>query len=281
MADLLSFVFMQRALIAGTFTGLLAGLVGFFVIVRQMSFVGVGISHAAMGAIALSLLLGTNPNFTVLIFCLFIAWAIGYLSQEGKIKEDATIGILFTSAMAFGVLIVSVYHTTYNDLFSLLFGNILAISSFDLYFLIVLATIVIIFLAFNFQKLLFFSFNEEAAEAAGIPTTPLYYGFLTTLTLSVISMVQITGIILASAMLVLPVAAAYEIFSNYRQIIIAAIIIGIFSNMAGLILAYLLNWPAGATIVLLAALIFALSFVFASRRKKVSPPEIVEDSGNR
>ena len=273
MADLLSFVFMQRALIAGTFTGLLAGLVGFFVIVRQMSFAGVGISHAAMGAIALSLLLGTNPNFTVLIFCLFIAWAIGYLSQEGKIKEDATIGILFTSAMAFGVLIVSVYHTTYNDLFSLLFGNILAISSFDLNFLIVLATIVIIFLVLNFQKLLFFSFNEEAAEAAGIPIVPLYYGFLTILTLSVISMVQITGIILASAMLVLPVAAAYEIFSNYRQIVIAAIIIGIFSNIAGLILAYLLNWPAGATIVLLAALIFALSFVFASRRKKYHPQE--------
>lgn len=271
MDSLFSFIFMQRALIAGTISGLLAGVVGFFVTIRRMSFVGVGISHAAMGAIALSLLLGTNPNFTVLVFCVFVAWAIGYLSQEGKIKEDAVIGIIFTSAMAFGVLIVSVYQTTYNDLFSLLFGNILAISAFDLYFLIALALLVVIFLVLNFQNLLFFSFNEEAAEASGIATIPLYYGFLTILALSVISMVQITGIILASAMLVLPVATAYQLFSHYRLIIIAAVVLGIFSNIAGLILAYLLNWPAGATIVLLASLLFALGFFFSSRRQRVIP----------
>jgi len=266
MLEMWSFAFMQRALLAGLLVGILCALVGFFVVLQRMSFVGVGVSHSAFGGIALGLWLGLPLNYAAMFFAIILAWAIGYTSRHGEIHEDTTIGIFFSAAMALGVLIVSVFTESYVDLFSFLFGNILAVGIGDLRLLAVVSAVIILLFLVFFQELLFSSFDGEVAAAQGIPTTWLYYGFLTVLAVTVVVSVKVVGVVLASAMLVLPAATGYQLSKNYRGMIGCSLLTGPLSTVGGLMLSYQYDLPSGATIVLVATAIFILALIISPRR---------------
>ena len=193
--EMLSYGFMQKAFLAGILLGLLSALVGFFVVLKRLSFSGAGIAHTAFGGVALGLVTGLNPLWTAGAFALGVAWLIAWISRQGRLPEDTAIGIFFAGAMALGVGILSLSKGYYGDVFGYLFGNILAVSTGDLALLFIAGTGVAVFILLSFRALLFLCFDEELAAASGLPVRFLYYGLFTAIALTVMVAVKMVGIV--------------------------------------------------------------------------------------
>lgn len=256
MSDVLSYGFMQRAMAAGVLVGVLCGVLGFFVVLKRLSFIGVGISHSAFGGIAIGVLLGIDPLLAAAVFATGIAWAIGWLSRKGRLHEDTAIGILFSSAMALGVALISVSSAYQVDLFGYLFGNILAVSPRDLWVLGGIVTVVLGGIGLLFKELLFLTFDEEVARANGLPVTPLYFLLLTALALVIVAAIRVVGLILVEALLVMPAAIGYQLAGGYRSMLAISVTSAVLSAILGLMVSYVFNVAAGATIVLVLAVLF-------------------------
>lgn len=267
--EFLAYEFMQRAFIAGILAGVLCSALSLFVVLQRLAFVGVGVSHSALGGIAVGVLLGINPAFSAAVFCTLVAWAIGLVSKRGRLAEDTVIGVFFSASMALGIVLISLAPGYQPELFSFLFGNILAVTAADIFLLAAAGTLIALFLAFFFKELLYVCFDEESARAAGIPVSFLYYALLTVIAVTVVVSVKILGIVLASALLVIPAVTGYEICRNFRGMLAASILAGVSSAVTGLWLSYLFNLPSGATIVLCAASLFFLAFLFSPRRGRL------------
>ncbi|MGB9859329.1 MAG: metal ABC transporter permease [Moorellaceae bacterium] len=259
--ELLFYTFIQRALLAGLLVAVLSAAVSFFVLLKRLAFIGNGIAHAALGGIALGLVTGLNPLFTAGLLATGSAWVIGGLSRKGRLPEDTAIGIVFTVAMALGIMVLNFYKG-YVDVFSYLFGNILTVSWPELRFLSAVTVIVILFLGFYFHDLLALTFDEETAEATGIPVAPLYFVLLTLLALTVIVAAKVVGILLTSALIILPAATGYQLARNYRLLLLYSFITSLLAVLGGIALSVYLNLPSGASIVLTHSLIFALAFLY-------------------
>jgi len=272
MAELLGYAFMQRALLAGVLAGLLCALLGFFVVLKRLSFIGVGISHSAFGGVAIGVVLGIEPIFAAAIFSIVIAWAIGWLSRKGRLHEDTAIGILFSSAMALGVALISLSTTYQVDLFGYLFGNILAASPRDLWVLAGITVAIFSAISLLFKELLFIAFDEEVARANGLPVTPLNFLLLTCLALTVVTAMRVVGLILVEALLVIPAAIGFQLAHGYRGMFWIAAASAVTAAIAGLLLSYVFNVAAGAMIVLVLALLFAVALA-AARYRCASAPQ--------
>jgi len=258
MIDVLAYGFMQRALLAGILVGILCGVLGFFVVLKRLSFIGVGISHSALGGVAIGVLLGIDPLVAAALFSTAVAWAIGWLSRKGRLHEDTAIGILFSSAMALGVALMSLSNAYQIDLFGYLFGNILAVSPRDLWLLGGIVTVVLAGIGLLFKELLFLTFDEEVARANGLPVEPLNLLLLTALALAVVAAIRVVGLILVEALLVMPAAIGYQLARGYRSMLAIAVTSAVLAAIVGLMASYVLNVAAGAMIVLvLTGLFFA------------------------
>jgi zinc transport system permease protein len=167
--------------------------------------------------------------------------------------------------MAFGIALLSSFKGYYPEIFSLLFGNILSVSEAELRLLAVVMAIVLLFIGLFFKELLAISFDEEAALAGGLPVSPLYFGLLTAMALTVMVSVKLVGIVLASALLVIPAATGYRLSRNYRTMFLLSLLTGIGGSVGGLILSYFLDLPSGAAIVLFMALLFLISLLYRPR----------------
>jgi len=275
MLTVLSYGFMQRALLAGILVAVLCGVLGFFVVLKRLSFIGVGISHSAFGGIAIGVLLGVDPLFAAAVFSTLVAWAIGWLSRKGRLHEDTAIGILFSSAMALGVALISLSSAYQVDLFGYLFGNILAVSPHDLWMLGGIVLVVLVGLVLTFKELLFLAFDEEVARASGLPVTALYFVLLTCLALAVVAAIRVVGLILVEALLVIPAAIGYQLARGYRSMLALAIGSAVLSAIVGLFASYVLNIAAGATIVLVLTLLFCVALAVARRRRMAAVAPVV------
>jgi zinc transport system permease protein len=267
--DFLAYEFMQRALVAGILAGILCSAVSLFVVLQRMAFVGVGVSHSALGGIAIGVLMAVNPVLSAAVFCTLVAWAIGLVSKKGKLSEDTVIGVLFSASMALGIALISLAPGYQPELFGFLFGNILAVTRTDLVVLAIASTVIILFLALFFKELLFMCFDEESARASGIPVDLLYFALLTVIAVTVVVSVKILGVVLASALLVIPAVTGYELSRNFRGMLAVSVGCGVFSAVVGLWLSFELNLPSGATIVLCAASLFFLAFLLSPRRGRL------------
>ena len=263
---MLAFGFGQRALIGGLLIAATCSIMSFFVIVRRLAFAGMGISHAAFGGVAIGIAAGVNPIVTAGAFCVGVAGGIGWLSRKGRLHEDAVIGILFSASMAFGVVLIAAAHAYNQDLLSYLFGSILAMTWADVAILAVLSVLAVAFLIFFFKELLFFSFDEETAAASGVPVRFVYYGLLITMALTIVISIKLVGIILISALIVIPGATGLQISRNYRVVVLVSLASGLVSTIAGLYLSFRLPVASGATIVLIMFGLFLLGVLVSPRR---------------
>lgn len=266
LVEMWSFAFMRRALLAAVMVGTLGSYLSFFVVLNRLAFIGAGVSHAAFGGVALGLYAGVDPVLSGGIFATLVSWAIGWVSRKGQIHEDTVIGIFFASTMALGVAVISMTEGWMADLFSFLFGNILAVTIRDLWILGIVGIIVMAFLTILFKELLTAAFDEEMARADHLPVDALYYGLLTALAAALIVSVKVVGIILVSALIVVPAAIGYELTYNFRHMLAIAFVTGIGSSIGGLVLSYYYDIPSGATIVLTAAALFAVALLISPRR---------------
>jgi zinc transport system permease protein len=263
---MLAYGFGQRALIGGLLIATTCSVMSFFVIVRRLAFAGMGISHAAFGGVAIGIAAGVNPIVTAGAFCVGVAGGIGWFSRKGRLHEDAVIGILFSASMALGVVLIAVANAYNQDLLSYLFGSILAMNWMDVAILAVLSLLAVSFLVFFFKELLFFSFDEETATASGVPVRLVYYGLLITMALTIVVSIKLVGIILISALIVIPGATGLQVFRNYRGVLVVSLACGLASVVAGLYLSFRFDVASGATIVLVMFVLFLLGVLFSPRR---------------
>jgi len=270
MLELLSYTFMQRALIAGALIGALCAVIGVYVVLKGLSFIGAGIAHASFGGVALGFLLGVNPVLAAVVFCLLTAWGIGLVSRKGQIKEDTAVGIFFASTMALGILLIGLMRGYNVDLFGYLFGSILAVTPQDVWATIGLGAVVLGVVGLLFKELLFITFDPEMAEVTGVPAGKLYFLLLSLIAVTVVVSIKVVGIILVSALIVTPAAAAYQLTEDFRRMVALSVVFGVGSTVGGLLLSYWLNTASGATIVLLATLAFFVAAMCSPRRRRHS-----------
>ncbi|HNQ34789.1 MAG TPA: metal ABC transporter permease [bacterium] len=261
MGEMLSLLFMQRALAAGLLVSLLCGLLSVFVILKRLSFIGVGLSHSAFAGVALGFLLGLDPGWTAVVYSVLVALLIGWIKQRGAVPEDTAIGIFFAANMALGVLLIGLSRRYNLDLFGYLFGNILAITAADLRMIAIAGAAAALVLALFFKEFLFGAFDEETAAVMGVPTAAMNYLLLATMALVTVLAIKVVGIVLVSALLVIPGAIGRRLAANYRGMALISVLAGALASVGGLLLAYRLDLPAGAAIVLLATLFFGLSLL--------------------
>lgn len=259
MIEFLSYEFGQRAMLAGLIVGLGCAVLAFFVVLRRMAFVGVGVSHAALGGVALGLLLGVDPLLAGLAFAVVVAWLIGMVGGRGRLSEETAIGIFFPTAMAFGVALMAGTPDYRQDLLGYLFGNILLVQQSDLVLAAILVGGVLLVTAFFFKELLFISVDEETARAAGLPAARLRYLLLTLLAVTIVSAIKVVGIVLVSAFLVIPAATAQLVAPSMRAMLALSVVFALLAVVGGLWVAWIANLPSGAAIVLLAAAVFTLA----------------------
>lgn len=266
MTHWLAYDFAQRALIAGVLVALMCAVLAFFVVLRRMAFVGAGISHAALGGVAIGLVAGVSPLVTAMGFSILVAWAIGWISERGQITEETAIGILFPATMAFGIAVISLSSTYRQDLIAYLFGSMLAVRRTDLWLLLCLAAGTLVVLAVFFKELVYLSIDPEAARAAKVPVTALRYLLLTVLAATIVASIKLVGVVLVSALLVIPAATGQLAARSMTGMLITSVVTALVSVILGLWLSWMSNLPSGATIVLLAAALFFITF--AARRVK-------------
>jgi len=268
MTEILGYAFMQRALVAGAVIGIVCAVVGVYVVLKGLSFIGAGIAHASFGGVALGFLLGFNPVLTAVVFCMATAWGIGLVSTRTKIKEDTAVGIFFASTMAFGILLISLMRGYNIDLFGYLFGSILAVSAQDLRITIIFGIAVLLLVALFFKELMFVTFDAEMAAVTGVPAGKIYFLLISLVALTVVTSIKVVGAVLVSALLVTPAAAAYQLTEDFRRMMAAAVLLGVGSAVGGLLLSYKLDTPSGATIVLLSTALYGIAALISPRRRR-------------
>lgn len=261
-----SYAFMQRGFLAAVMVGILCAVVGCYVVLRSMAFLGDALAHAILPGIAIAYLLGGNLLLGALIAAVLVALGIGALSRQGTLKEDTAIGILFAAALALGVALISSIQTYAVDLTHILFGNVLGVSNDDLWVTFLLGGGVLATVFLLYKPFLVFSFDPVLAATLRLPAELLRNLILVLLALTVVVSMQTVGVGLVAAMLVIPGAAAYLLTRRMSAMMAVAALIGVISSVVGLYVSYYANVVSGAAIVLVAAAIFLAVFLFAPGR---------------
>lgn len=242
MFDILQYAFIQNAFIASAFIAVLAAVVGYFLLVRGLTFAGHAFSHIGFAGAAGAVWLGINPLYGLLIFTVSAAIGIGFLGKELH-ERDITIGIIFTLALAFGVLFLFLYTGYAEEAYSILFGTILGISFTNVLITAIFSIAAILTIAIFFRPLLFSSFDPEVAEARGIPVRLLAVIFLVIVAVTVSIAVQVVGVLLIFTLLVGPAATAMRLVKNPFAAIGLASLLGLGYSWLGIFLAANTNLP--------------------------------------
>ena len=256
--------FLQKALLTSIMVGIICGVIGCFIILRGMALMGDAISHAVLPGVAISYMLGINFFFGAVFSGVLTALAIGFVTQNIRIKHDTSIGIMFTAAIASGIIMITLLKSS-TDIYHILFGNVLAVRSADMWITLGIGLIVIAAVYLFYKELLVTSFDETMGAAYGLPVRFIHYFLMTLLTMVTVASLQTVGIVLVVAMLITPAAAAYLLTDRLWVMIFLAAGIGIIASIVGLYFSFTYNLASGATIVLSATAIFVLAFLLSPK----------------
>jgi manganese/iron transport system permease protein len=266
----LQFGFMQRGLLASVLVAAVCGILGSFVVLKGLAFIGDALAHASFGGVALAFVLGANIYLGAFVFALATAFGIGAISRRGRVSFDTAIGVLFSGTFALGILIISRVDRYTTDLFAYLFGDVLSITEEDLWTIAALGLVVLALVAAFYRQLLFAAFDPTIAAASGIPARFLEYLLLALLGVTIVTAIQAVGIIMVVALLVTPSATAYLFASRFHHMILASVAVGSFSALLGIYLSYYLDLASGAAIILVATALFFLTLALTGRARKLS-----------
>jgi ABC-type Mn2+/Zn2+ transport system permease subunit len=273
ITDPLAFPFFVRALVASSIVGLVCAVVGSFMVLRGLAFMGDALSHSAFPGVVVAYLLKGPFYLGAAVAAVGTAFAIGWVTRHGRLRGDTAIGVLFAGMFALGVFLFSRIPNYVGDLFGFLFGEVLGISQGDLIALTVLAAFVLVLVALLWKELLYSTFDPLGAAASGIAVGLLDYLLLALIALTIVVSLQAVGIILVVAMLVTPAAIGQLVASSFGRLVTVAIVVGTVSPVVGLYLSYWLDSAAGATIVLVETAIFAVVLALGRRRSNAPAPE--------
>ena len=265
LTEPLAYEFFLRALAASAVVGLVCAVVGTYMVLRGLAFMGDALSHAAFPGVVAAYLLGAPFYLGATVAAVGTSLAIGWITRHGRIRGDTAIGVLFAGMFALGVFLFSTIPNYVGDLFGLLFGQVLGISSPDLITLTILGIVVLAIVAVFWKELLYSTFDPLGAGASGLPVAALEYLFLGLIAMTIVISLQTVGIILVVAMLVTPAATAQLLTNRFSRLIVVASAIGIVAPAIGLYISYWTNTASAALIVLVETAAFLLALLLGPR----------------
>ncbi|UCH50555.1 MAG: metal ABC transporter permease [Chloroflexota bacterium] len=265
--SILSYQFMQNAIIATLLGGIACSIIGVFVVLLHMPFIGVAMSHAAFAGALLGLWLGFDPLIGAFVFCLGAAAVIGPLADRGQLSPETSLGVVFSFMLGLAFLFIGIIPSTRSEALDLLWGSILTISRGDIVLLGIVAFLVVGMVIVFSKEIQATIFNRNVALAVGIPATVVLYSiiFLTGATITVT--LRSIGGLLIFGLILNPAAAAYQLTYSMKRMFLISAGFGVLSCWAGLFFSYIFNMPSGATIVIASSLIFMMAAVCSPKRK--------------
>ncbi len=257
--------FMLRALVVSVLVGVMCPLLGVYVVVRGLGFMGDALAHSVLPGMVVAFILGISPFFGAIPMALATALVSGYLIRRAGVSEDTSVGILFAGLFALGVVMLTLSRSISVNLEDILLGQVLGVSLGDLYVTAALAGVVLAVVLGLHKELVFASFDPDGASVVGLPTEKLEYLLLALLSVVVVLALQAVGVILVISMLITPAAAALLIVRNFVRAMATAVLIGVSSAVAGLYLSFYYNLPSGPVMALVATGFFILAVAWKQR----------------
>lgn len=267
MFEILQYKFMQHALLASVLGGASCGIVGVWVIMMRIPFVGVAMSHAAFAGAIFGLLFHINPLLMAILFCLASAGLIGPIADRAEFDPNISIGIIFSIVLGIAFLGMGLIKGPKTEALNFIWGNILMITRNDIILLIIITLTIFLFLTLLFKEIQAVLFNREIARAVGIPEKGIFYLILLLSGVTVTLNLNTIGGLLIFSLIVNPPSAAYQLTYSLKRMFILSALFGISSCLIGLLFSYIFNVPSGAVIIITSSLIFGLSLVFSPKRK--------------
>ncbi len=269
IVELLSYEFMQRAFIAGIAVAIVCPIIGVFLVLRRLSLLADGLGHVTFAGLAAGFLLGVYPLFAALVAALIGAVGIERIRTRGRIAGDAAIAMFYTAGLAVGVVLVSRAGGFNVNVLGYLFGAIAAVALPDLLTVLALAAIVVVLIAIFYKELLFLTFDEPSARAAGLPANADNILLSALAAVTTVAAMRIVGLLLVSSLMVLPALTAIRLATSFRQTLGLAVAAAIIAVLVGLTASFYLDTAPGGTIVLVALALFGLATLWEGRRGKV------------
>ncbi|MEO9277075.1 MAG: metal ABC transporter permease [Nitrososphaera sp.] len=264
--EILTYGFMQRALVTGIAISLMCSVVGLFLVLRRYSLFGDALAHAAFGGIAAGLYLGIYPLWTAFVVTISSALGLTSIKQRFQISGDSIVAILLSAGLAMGVILISLAKGFTVDIFSFLFGSILLVSLQNTLLILGLSGTILVIILLLYRQLVYATFNEEQAKVSGIRVDKLNYLLVVISAITVVSSMQLVGILLTSSLIVVPNVTAVLFSRGFKQTAILSMVFAVFSAITGILTSYVFNVAPSGMIVLISILIFGTSLAIKSLR---------------
>ncbi|MGB7056809.1 MAG: metal ABC transporter permease [Geitlerinemataceae cyanobacterium] len=273
----LSFEFMRQAIAIAAVMGILCAVVGSYLIVQQMGLLGDVIAHAVLPGLAIAFYLGIDIFFGAFISGTLSSLTISWIQSQSRIKVDAAMALVFSGFLAWGIMLITLLNSKL-DLHSFLFGDILGVTTADVFRTVAIAVFVLLFVAAFYKELLFYTFNPLGAQAIGLPICFIRFGLISAITLTIIASMQAVGVVLIVSLLVGPAITAYLLVKELHQMMGVGAILGIASSVIGMYISYYANVPSGAAIVLVVTGLFILALLLSPSQGILTRPETIGKS---
>ena len=288
LTEPLQYEFFVRGLIAATMAGGLCGLLGVYIVLRRMSYIGHGLSHAVFGGAVVAYVISINFYIGAALWGFLSAVLINLTSRKRTIGADAAIGIITTASFALGIALISRYNNFTRSFDAALFGSILGVTDQDLFILAGVTIIAILFVFFGYKQLLFNTFDPEVAQYYGVRSGMLDTVFALVLASAIIASMRILGVTLIAAAIVIPPICARLVTDSFSKLLVLAAVLGAVDGFFGMYLSYYTDTSSGATIVLLGAAMFGVALVYSTVRERIvtmrrrtAPAEVAQRRGDQ
>lgn len=260
----LQFEFMQTALLTAILVATVSAVLSCYLVLKGWSLMGDAISHAVLPGVVIASLAGLPLSIGAFLSGLGCVFSVGYLKENSRLKEDTVMGIVFSGMFALGILLFTSFNTG-EHLTHILFGNLLGVTKSDLLQTLVISLFTLFVMILKRKDFLLYCFDVNQAKVMGLPVKLLHYGLLSLLALTIISAMQVVGVILVVAMLITPGITAYLLSNRFDKMLVISLSVAIFSSVFGTLLSYHIDAATGPTIILVQAVIFLLSFAYNAR----------------
>lgn len=269
----LSFIFMQQAVAIGFLLGILGAVVGSYLVLQQMGMMGGVISHAVLPGISLAFFWEINLVIGAFVTGIISALVVMGIETRSRVKVDSAMALTLSSFLALGIILINVLETNQIDLTAILFGDILGVTTQDLWRTAVITVFIVALTRLFFKELEFYTFDPIGAKACGLPVGILYFGLICAIALTIVASMQTVGVLLVMALLVGPATTAYLLVKELHKMMILGSVIGVFTSISGMYLSYYWDLPSGAAIVLNITACFLLAFLFSPSQGILNTPQ--------
>ena len=270
----LEFEFMRQAIAIGILLGILGAVVGSYLILQQMGMMSGVISHAVLPGISLAFFFEINIILGAFVAGILSALVVMAIQKRSRIKVDAAMALTLSSFLAFGVILINLLETDRVDLDAVLFGDILGVTSRDVWRTAIVTAIILVLTKLFYKELEFYTFDPLGAKASGLPVNLLYSGLICAITLTIVASMQTVGVLLVMSLLIGPAITAYLLVKELSQMMVWGSIIGAIASVGGMYASYYFDLPSGAAIVMVIFILFWLAFLFSPRQGILTEPEL-------